>query len=62
MRWKDRPKSKNVITAKEDARRYMHLMTSFAEARKPKSQRASQRFGKQGTRKTNTGRKTGGGF
>lgn len=63
MKWKGRPQSKNVKDMRSttwEGRVNQFVADSLSAASSNK--RPNSRFGKQGTRKKNTGYKTGGGF
>lgn len=63
MKTQGRPKSRNIIDNTNttfNGRRNQFINESMKIA--VSNQRPTTRFGKQGSRKTNTGHKTGGGF
>lgn len=64
MKWKDRPKSKNVkdFSNVTWTGRFNQFASDSLSRAAESNTEPKQRLGKQGTRKTNTGRKTGGGF
>lgn len=61
MKWQGRPKSKNIIDARTP-KGGISMFVNEQLAAASQNKKTGSRFGKQGSRKKNTGYKTGGGF